>query len=106
MDYRIESDIAYIKSAVSDYVRHAADCPASKASIDQIRRELESTRSKVHELDMFQAAVKGILTAVAISVVSVLILVVLKNVGRTNADEKSQEADASEQVEAAAPGTR
>ncbi len=78
MDYRIELDIAYIKAAVSEYARQGAECRASNAALDRIRRELEDTCSKVHELDMFQTVIKEFLVAAAVTALVVLILVISK----------------------------
>jgi hypothetical protein len=78
METRIESDIAYIKAAVSNYAKHDAQFAALEAKIERVREDLQEYHSKIFDLEMFQSLVKGVLSALGAMVVVALIVAIFK----------------------------
>jgi len=102
MDTRIEYDIAYIKAAVSEYARHRTHCDALKATIDQIGEELRATRSKLHQLDLFQSIIKGVFSGVGV-VVAVALIIAMFKASASTSNDTTQKSDASQQAGTARP---
>ena len=77
MEARIESDIAYIKAAVSNYAQRDAHCASLDARIDRVNEELRQSRSRIFELELFQSSMKGALSGLAgVAVILVIGLIV------------------------------
>ena len=101
METRIESDIAYIKAAVSNYAKHDAQFASLEARIERVRGELQEYRSKIFDLEMFQSLVKGVLSGLGAMVVVALVVAIFKAAvsGPSNdapvSEEASQHAEAT-----------
>ena len=78
METRIESDIAYIKAAVSNYSKHDTQFASLEARIDRVRDELREYRTKIFDLELFQGVVKGILSGIGAMIVIALIVAIFK----------------------------
>ena len=103
MDTRLESDITYIKAAVSEYARYGPQCDALKARIDRIQEEQGDIRSKLRELDVFQTIIKAVLSGVGAAIVVALIIGIVKVAAAGRSDDTAQKTGASQHAEAARP---
>jgi hypothetical protein len=104
METRIESDIAYIKAAVSNYSRHDAQFASLEARIERVRGELQEYRTKILDLEMFQSVVKGVLSGIGAMVVIALIVAIFKAAGSGPSNETPPSEEASQHAEATPSG--
>ena len=104
METRIESDIAYIKAAVSNYSRHDAQFASLEARIDRVRDELREYRAKIFDLELFQGVVKGLLSGMGAMVVVALIVAIFKAAGSGPSNETPPGKEASQHAEATPSG--
>ena len=102
METRIESDIACIKAAVSNYARHDARFASLDARIDRVQEELRGFRSKLYEVELFQSAVKGVLFGLGAMLVIALIVAILKAAAGSPTDAAPKE-EASEHANVTHP---
>lgn len=103
MDTRIESDIAYIKTALSDCVRFRAKCDALEARLDRIQDEQRDLRSKFCDLDGFQMAIKILLVSFGAAVVMLAIVAIFKAAAVRPSTDATHNTEASQQAATAQP---
>ncbi|MEJ1962410.1 MAG: hypothetical protein WDO56_13065 [Gammaproteobacteria bacterium] len=96
---RIESDIACIKAAVSSCAQRDAHCASLNARIDRINEELRDSRSKIYQLDLFQSAVKGVLSGLAAALVIGLIVALLKAAGSSHSKDALPDKEQPERAD-------
>ena len=105
MDTRIESDIAYIKTAVSNFTRPDVELAALGRKIDRLNEELRESRSRILDLELFQTVTKGVLCSAGGMVVVALIVAIFKAAAVGPSEENiAPKTDASQQADATHSG--
>ena len=99
MEARIESDIAYIKAGLSNCAQRDARCASLDARIDRINEDLRDSRSKIHELDLFQSAIKGVLSGLAAVLVIALVFAAIKAPGSHHSNDAPPDKQAPEHAD-------
>ena len=99
MEARIESDIACIKAAVSNYAQRDARCALLDAKIERINKELEESRSRIFELELFQSLAKGLLSGLAAALVIALIISMIQGLESHHSNDGPPDKTVPEQAD-------